>query len=96
MDKLMQSLFNCITDCTLEKYYEPTGVRRYWAERDAIGRALWEQLPPEQKQELEALQRAYDRAQMAELEAMFLASFDQIIAMHLPHCPQPAVPASPL
>ncbi|MCI9317126.1 MAG: hypothetical protein HFF67_03690, partial [Oscillospiraceae bacterium] len=45
---------------------------------------------------LEALQRAYDRAQMAELEAMFLASFDQIIAMHLPHCPQPAVPASPL
>ena len=95
MDKLMQSLFNYITDCTLEKYYEPTGVRRYWEERDAIGRALWEQLPPEQKLELEALQRAYDRAQMAELEAMFLASFDQIIAMHLPHCPQPAVPAAP-
>lgn len=39
MDRLMQSLFSCITDCTLEKYYEPTGVRRYWAERDAIGRA---------------------------------------------------------
>ena len=96
MDRLMQSLFNCITDCTLEKYYEPTGVWRYWDERDAIGRVLWEQLPPEQKLELEALQRAYDRAQMAELEAMFLASFDQIIAMHLPHCPQPAVPASPL
>ena len=39
MDKLMQSLFNYITDCTLEKYYEPTGVWRYWEERDAIGRA---------------------------------------------------------
>ena len=96
MDKLMQSLFDYITDNTLEKYYGPAGVNGYCEERDAIGRKLWEQLPPEQKQELEALQRAYDRAQMAELEAMFLASFDQIIALYRPHCAPTAVPAAPL
>ena len=45
MDKLMQSLFNYITDCTLEKYYEPAGMRRYWEERDAIGRAAVLQAP---------------------------------------------------
>ena len=96
MDELMQSLFDYITDNTLEKYYEPAGVWKYWEERDAIGRELWEQLPPEQKLKLEALQHAYDRAQLAELEAMFLASFDEIIALYRPHCTQAAVPAAPL
>ena len=41
---------------------------------------------PEQRELLEELQRAYDYAQMEELEAMFLASFDQCKALALSHC----------
>ena len=50
-----------------------------------MGRRLWEQLEGEQRALLEELQRAYDYAQMAELEAMYLAAFDQCAALHRPH-----------
>ena len=96
MDELMQSLFNYIIDNTLENYCEQTSVRTYSKKRDANGRKLWEQLPQSQREELEDLQRAYDRTQMAELEAMYLATFDQIIALYRPHTAAPPSPASPL
>ena len=85
MDELMQALFDHITDHLLGKYYGQTAYAERCIARDEIGRKLWEQLPPEQKAQLEALQRAYDYAQMAELEAMFLASFDQLKSLALPH-----------
>ncbi|MDE7219807.1 MAG: hypothetical protein K2O45_09325 [Oscillospiraceae bacterium] len=85
MDNLMQALFDHITEHLLGKYYGQTAFAERCAVRDEIGRKLWEQLPPSQKEQLEALQRAYDHAQMAELEAMFLASFDQCKSLALPH-----------
>ena len=85
MDELMQALFDHITDHLLEKYYGQTAYTERCITRDEIGRKLREQLPSEQREQLEALQRAYDHAQMAELEAMFLASFDQLKALALAH-----------
>lgn len=87
MDAPMEALFNDITDRLLEKYYLQTDYRNRCRVRDEIGRRLWEQLPAEQRAQLEALQRAYDHTQMAELEAMFLASFDQCKSLALTHCP---------
>jgi len=85
MDELMQALFDHITDHLLEKYYPQTAYAERHAIRDEIGRKLWEQLPPDQKILLEQLQRAYDYTQMAELEAMFLASFDECKSLALSH-----------
>ncbi len=85
MDELMQALFDHITDHLLEKYYPQTAYAERHAAQDEIGRRLWEQLPPDQKVLLEQLQRAYDYTQMAELEAMFLASFDECKSLALPH-----------
>ena len=85
MDELMQALFDHITDHLLEKYYGQTAYAERCTARDEIGRKLWEQLPSEQREQLEALQRAYDHVQMAELEAMFLASFDKLKSLALPH-----------
>ena len=85
MDELMQALFNDITDRLLEKYYGQTAYAERHKAQDEIGRQLWEQLPPDQKALLEQLQRAYDYTQMAELEAMFLASFDQCKSLALSH-----------
>ena len=85
MDELMQALFNDITDRLLGKYYPQTAFAERCAVRDSIGRKLWEWLPPDQKALLEQLQTAYDYAQMAELEAMFLASFDQCKALAFSH-----------
>lgn len=85
MDELMQALFNDITDRLLEKYYPQTTYAENCKTRDEIGCKLWTQLPPEQRAQLEELQRAYDYAQMAELEAMFLAAFDQCKSLALSH-----------
>ena len=85
MDELMQALFNDITDRLLESYYPQTAFAQRCAARDEIGRKLWTQLPPAQRAQLEELQRAYDHAQMAELEAMFLAAFDQCKSLALSH-----------
>ena len=85
MDELMQALFDHITDHLLEKYYAQTDYAERYKARDEIGRKLWEQLPPDQKAMLEQLQRAYDYTQIAELEAMFLASFDQCKSLALSH-----------
>ena len=86
MDDLMQALYNHIIDNLLEKYYSQTAYEERCSKRDEIGRTLWEQLPPDQRKLLEQLQRAYDYAQLAELEAMFLASFDQCKFLALSHC----------
>ncbi len=86
MDELMQALFNDITDRLLEKYYPKTDFAQCCKVRDEIGCKLWSQLPLEQRELLEELQRAYDYAQMEELEAMFLASFDQCKALAFSHC----------
>ena len=85
MDELMQALYNDITARTMGRYYPQTEYEERREERDRIGRELWEQLPPEQKELLEELQRAYDLTQMAELEAMFLASFDQLKSLAFSH-----------
>ena len=85
MDEPMQALFNDITDRLLEKYYPKTDFAQCCKVRDEIGCKLWSQLPLEQRELLEELQRAYDYAQMAELEAMYLAAFDQCAALHRPH-----------
>ena len=85
MDKLMEALFDYITDELLEKYCAQTAYAERAKARDEVGRRLWEQLPPDQKALLEQLQRAYDYTQMAELEAMFLASFDQCKSLALSH-----------
>ncbi len=69
MDEIMQVLFNDVIDRLLQKYYDQTAYAARCKSRDEIGRRLWTQLPPSQ--------RAYDAAQMAELEAVFLAAFDQ-------------------
>ena len=81
----MQALFDHITDYLLEKYCGQTAHTERCITRDEIGSKLWEQLPSDQREQLEALQRAYDHVQMAELEAMFLASFDQLKSLALPH-----------
>ena len=86
MDELMQALFNDITDRLLEKYYPKTDFAQCCKVRYEIGCKLWSQLPLEQRELLEELQRAYDYAQMEELEAMFLASFDQCKALAFSHC----------
>jgi len=85
MDKLMQALFDYITEHLLEKYYSQTAFAERTKARDAIGRKLWEQLDPKQRGLLEDLQRAYDYTQMAELEAMFLAAFDEVSTMFRSH-----------
>ena len=85
MGERMQALFDHITDHLLEKYYGQTAYTERRAVRDEIGRKLWEQLDPPQREQLEALQRAYDHVQMAELEAMFLASFNQCKSLALSH-----------
>jgi hypothetical protein len=85
MDDLMQALFNDILDRLLEKYYGQTAYAQRRMRRDEIGCALWNQLSQDQKEQLEELQRAYDDVQMAELEAMFLASFDQCKSLALSH-----------
>ena len=77
MDEIMQVLFNDVIDRLLQKYYDQTAYAARSKSRDEIGRRLWTQLPPSQRALLEELQRAYDAAQMAELEAVFLAAFDQ-------------------
>lgn len=85
MDEPMQALFDDITDRLLEKYYPQTAFAERCRTRDEIGRTLWTQLSPKQREKLEELQRAYDNVQMAELEAMFLASFDQCKSLALSH-----------
>ena len=85
MDKLMQALFDYVIDYLLEKYCEKTAYAERARARDEVGRRLWEQLEGEQRDLLEQLQRAYDYTQMAELEAMFLAAFDEINALSRSH-----------
>ena len=86
MDEPMQALFNDITDRLLEKYYPKTDFAQCCKVRDEIGCKLWSQLPPEQRELLEELQRAYDYAQMEELEAILVAYFAQCKALALSHC----------
>ncbi len=85
MNELMQALYTYLIDYQLEDYYGQTEYEVRRKKRDQIGRQLWEQLVPEQRELLEALQRAYDCTQLSELEAMFLASFDQCKALVLTH-----------
>ena len=85
MTKLMETLYDYILDNTLEQYYNETAYHEWYEKRETVGRELWEQLAPDHKRLLEELQRAYDRTQMAELEAMFLASFDQCKSLARSH-----------
>ena len=85
MDELMQVLYDYVTASLLGKYYCKTAYAERAQARDEIGRRLWEQLEGEQRDLLEQLQRAYDYTQMAELEAMFLAAFDEVSALSRSH-----------
>lgn len=91
MDELMQELFYYILEHTLERYYPCTAYAQWRAKRDAVGRTLWEQLSPAQKGLLEELQRSYDRTENCELEAMYLAAFDQCAALLSGHGPAAAI-----
>lgn len=85
MDDLMQTLYDHLLEKNYGGYLAQTAYAERCADRDEVGRALWERLEPEERALLEELQRAYDRTQMAELEAMFLAGFDQRGALARPH-----------
>lgn len=85
MDEIMQTLYEHILSNLLEAYYKQTAYTERRDARDAIGRKLWEQLDGERRELLEELQRAYDTTQDAELEAMFLASFDEANALNRRH-----------
>lgn len=85
MNDVMQTLFNYILDTSLETYYKKTKYAEWSKKRDAVGRKLWEQLTPDQRTLLEELQQGYDRAEICELEAMFLAAFDQCMALTRAH-----------
>ena len=85
MDKLMETLYDYILDNTLEEYYGATDYYAQRQRRDEAGRALWERLPPEHRELLEEVQRSYGRTEGCELEAMFLASFDQWSALLRSH-----------
>ena len=74
MTPVMNPLYEYVLEHILEQYYHETAYYEYRAKRDAVGRELWEQLPANQRRLLEELQRAYDRAELCELEAMFLAA----------------------
>jgi len=77
MTPLMETLYDYILAQTLEQYYHETAYYECRTKRDAVGRELWEQLSPAQRLVLEELQRAYDRTELCELRAMFLAAFDE-------------------
>ena len=85
MDKLMQAILYHIEDDLLEAYCKQTAYAERRRARDLIGRKLWELLNEEQRKLLEELQEAYDSTQDAELEAMFLASFDEVNALYRRH-----------
>lgn len=85
MDKLMQVIFEHIQDDLLEAYYTQTDYAERARERDSICRKLREQLEGEQRELLEKLQWACNSTHVAELEAMFLASFDEVNALHRLH-----------
>ena len=85
MTKLMETLYDYILDNTLEHYYNETAFHEWYEKREAVGRELWEQLTPDQKLLLEEVQRAYDRTANCELEAMFLAAFDEWCALNQRH-----------
>ncbi|MDE7261835.1 MAG: hypothetical protein K2N78_07250 [Oscillospiraceae bacterium] len=85
MDELMQVLYDHLTANILERYYCKTAFAERARARDEIGRKLWEQLDGERRDLLEQLQRAYDYTQLAELEAMFLAAFDESNAIRRQH-----------
>ncbi len=85
MTKLMETLYDYILDNTLERYYNETAFHECYEKREAVGRELWEQLTPDQKLLLEEVQRAYDRTASCELEAMFLAAFDEWCALNRRH-----------
>ena len=77
MTPLEETLYNFILDNDLEARYQQTAYHR---RREA------------QRLLLEQLQRAYDRTQDCELEAMFLAAFHQAASL-LGREPPPTSPA---
>lgn len=85
MDELMQVLFNDILERLLAKYYGRTDYEECCTARDDICSKLCEQLTPAQRAQLKELQQAYDYVHMAELEAMFMASFDLCKSLAFPH-----------
>lgn len=85
MTPVMEPLYDYILEHTFEQYLQETAYRGYSAKRDAVGRELWEQLSPDQRRLLEDLQRAYDRTGLCQLEAMFLAAFDEYCALTRRH-----------
>lgn len=92
MTPLEETLYNFILDNDLEAHYQQTAYHRRRDARDALGRLLWQQLAEPQRLLLEQLQRAYDRTQDCELEAMFLAAFHQAASL-LGREPPPTSPA---
>lgn len=95
MTPLMETLYDYILAQTLEQYYHETAYYEYRTKRDAVGRELWERLSPTQRLMLEELQCAYDRTELCELEAMFLAAFDECHSLMQRHVSSAARPVRP-
>lgn len=85
MDELRQVIFNDILENRLVNYYGQTGYNEYRETQEEICNKLREQLSPNQSEQLEAFQSASSDAQLAELEAMFLATFDLCKSLAMPH-----------
>ena len=81
MPDLMQTLFDYIIDHTLDTYCLQTKRASYAVYRDAASCKLQDHLTEEQQDLFEEFQKYSDKAQMEELYTMFLAAFDQSVAL---------------
>ena len=85
MSDLMQTLFDYIIDHTLDTYCLQTKRASYEVYRDAASCKLQDHLTEEQRGIFEEYQNYVHQVQMEELYAMFLAAFDQSVALSRRH-----------
>ena len=84
MDPVMRELFFQIIDHTLVNYYSMTGYYERESNRDKLCRQLEDQLTPDQRQLFDEIHIAYGYVQNSELEAVFLAAYDQLLTILRP------------
>ncbi|MBD5149072.1 MAG: hypothetical protein HDT18_01540 [Oscillibacter sp.] len=85
MNDLMQTLFDYIIDHTLDAYCLQTKRASYQVQRNSVYGKLWDQLAEDQRELFEEYDYFTNKVQMEELYAMFLAAFDQSVALSRRH-----------
>ena len=85
MNDLMQILFDYIIDHTYEFYCQQTRCKLCKFQQKRAYNKLWDQMTPEQRELLEEYNNLTNQTQMEELYAMFLAAFDQSVALSRRH-----------